>query len=73
MIGARSIVGPQTATSCGVTVHYVGPTQGASFQVNNPAATCLDAGPDAPAYDGTVDVGDATSGRCGRHFGWRHR
>jgi hypothetical protein len=50
-----------TASACGTTVQYVGPSP-VVFQVNNPAATCLDAGADAPAYDGTVNVGDASVG-----------
>jgi hypothetical protein len=44
-----------TATACGTTVQYVGPSQ-VVFQVDNPVTTCLDGGPDAPSHDATVEA-----------------
>src|ERR1700677_752341 len=53
----------QTQSSCGVTVQGVGPTQG-EFQVNNPAATCLDDSPNATdgASGAVGGQGDANIG-----------
>jgi hypothetical protein len=50
------------ALSCGDTAVYVGPAPGVALHVNNPVTTCLDGGPDAPAYDGTVNGDDAAPG-----------